>query len=61
MRETPNKCLRGRIAALRGARQLAYLFDMSRCLRSVRLVLHPARRFLQRFPSTVQRRNPPAQ
>jgi hypothetical protein len=31
----------GRIAALRGARNLAYLQDMSRLLRSVRLALHP--------------------
>jgi len=32
----------GRIAALRGARTLAYLKDMSRALRAVRLALHPA-------------------
>jgi hypothetical protein len=31
----------GRIAALRGARSLAYLSGMSRLLRSVRLALHP--------------------
>ena len=31
----------GRIAALRGARPLAYRHDMSRVLRSVRLALHP--------------------
>jgi len=36
-RETLNKWLRGRIAALRGTRSLAYLLDMSRSLRSVRL------------------------
>ena len=47
--ETLNKWLRGRIAAKRGARSLAYLLDMSRSLRSVRLALPPARRFLQRF------------
>jgi hypothetical protein len=50
-RETLNKWLRGRLAALRGARSLAYLLDMSRSLRSVRLALSPARRFLQRFLS----------
>ncbi|MCX7663282.1 MAG: hypothetical protein N2Z61_05985, partial [Tepidimonas fonticaldi] len=33
--------LRGRMAALRGARRLAYLLDMSRILRSVRLALQP--------------------
>jgi hypothetical protein len=31
----------GRIAALRGARFLAYRLDMSRSLRAVRLALHP--------------------
>jgi hypothetical protein len=31
----------GRIAVLRGARSLAYLYGMSRSLRSVRLALHP--------------------
>jgi len=54
-RETLNKLLRGRIAALRGARSLAYLLDMSRSLRSVRLALHPARGLLQRFPSQLKR------
>ena len=48
-KETLNKWLRGRIAAKRGARFLAYLLDMSRSLRSVRLALPPTRRFLQRF------------
>jgi len=33
--------LRVSIAALRGARTLAYLLDMSRVLRSVRLALKP--------------------
>jgi hypothetical protein len=33
--------LRGPMAALRGARSLAYLLDMSRSLRSVRLALGP--------------------
>ncbi len=49
-RETLNKLLRGRSASLRGARMLAYLFDMSRILRPVRAALDPARGFLQRFP-----------
>jgi hypothetical protein len=43
--------LRGRIAASRGARKLAYLHDMSRFLRAGLLALHPARRINQRFPS----------
>ena len=43
-------CLCGRIAALRGARDLDYPFDMSRFLRSVRLALHPAQTINQRFP-----------
>ena len=55
LRETLNNWLRGRIAALRGARSLAYLLDMSRSLRSVRLALHPARSFLQRLPSRLRR------
>jgi hypothetical protein len=41
------KWLRGRIAALRGARNLAVLLVLSRLLRSVRLALHPARPLLQ--------------
>lgn len=49
-RETLNKQLRGRIAALCGARPLAYLVDMSRVLRSVRLALHPAHSLVQCFP-----------
>jgi hypothetical protein len=44
-------CLRGRIAASRGARKLAYLHDMSRFLRAGFLALHPARRINQRFPN----------
>ncbi len=36
-----NNLLRGRMAALRGARGLAYLHDRSRLLRSVRLALQP--------------------
>ena len=43
--------LRGRIAASRGARKLAYLHDMSRFLRAGLLALHPARRINQRFPN----------
>lgn len=42
------KYLRGRIAVLRGARNLAYVADMSRFLRFVRLALHRARRLNQR-------------
>ena len=45
-------CLRGRmlaLSALRGTRKLAYPFDMSRFLCSVRLALHPAQRINQHF------------
>lgn len=49
-KEALNKLLRGRIAALRGARSFAYLIDMSRSLCAVRLALHPTRCFLQCFP-----------
>ena len=48
-------CLRGRmlaLSALRGTRKLAYRFDMSRFLCSVRLALHPAQRINQRFPKS---------
>ncbi len=38
---TWNNLLRDRMAALRGARSLAYLHDMSRSLRSMRLALRP--------------------
>ena len=51
-KETLKKWLRGRIAALRGARFLAYLFGMSWSLRAGRLALHPARSLLQCFLST---------
>ena len=44
-------CLYGRIVALRGARNLDYPVDISRFLRSVRLVLHPAQTINQRFPN----------
>lgn len=50
-----NKWLRGRIAALLGTRPPAYLFDMSRSLRSGRLPLHPARSLLRRFPHALDR------
>jgi hypothetical protein len=46
--------LRGRIAASRGARKLAYLHDMSRFLRAGLLALHPARRINQRFPNVFR-------
>lgn len=39
-----------RSTTLRGAHFLAYLFDKSRSLRSVRLVSHPVRSHIQRFP-----------
>ena len=47
--ETLINCLCGRIAALRGARNLDYPIDMSRLLRSVRLALHPAQTINQGF------------
>jgi hypothetical protein len=50
-RKTLFQRLRGLIAALRGARPLAYPDDMSRALRAVRLSLSPARSLLQRFPA----------
>jgi hypothetical protein len=48
-KETLNKWLRGRITALRGARNLNIFLYMPRFLRSVRLVLHPAQPFIQHF------------
>ena len=48
-KETLIKCLRERSAALRGARLLAYLKDMSRILCSVRLASHLAHLCNQRF------------
>jgi len=39
VKEDPHKRLRSHMAALRGAHFLAYLTDMSRSLRSVRLAL----------------------
>jgi len=49
MREGLNKRLRGRMAALRGARFLAHPIDMSRLLRSVRLAPQPLAAVLQIF------------
>jgi len=45
LRETLNELLRGRIAALRGARFPAYLLDRLRSLHAARQRLHPACRF----------------
>ena len=42
-------CLCGRIAALRGTRNLDIFLYMPRFLRSVRLALHPAQTINQRF------------
>ena len=42
----------GRIAALRGARNLDIFLYMPRFLRSVRLALHPAQTINQRFLNT---------
>jgi hypothetical protein len=50
LEEMPNKLMRRRVAALRGARSIVQLIDMSLSLRSVRLALHPATGFLRRFP-----------
>ena len=47
--ETLINCLCGRIAALRGTRNLDYTVDMSRLLRSGRLALHPAQTINQGF------------
>jgi len=49
-RKTLNELLRGRFAALRGARFLADLLDRLRALLDTRFLLLPARGFLQRFP-----------
>ena len=38
-----------RVASMRGTRSLVYRIDMSRLLRSVRLVLHLVRRINQRL------------
>ena len=42
-------CLCGRIAALRGTRNLDIFLYMPQFLRSVRLALHPAQTINQRF------------
>ena len=49
VKETLIYCLYGRIAALRGARNLNIFLYMSRFLRSVRLALHPAQTINQGF------------
>ena len=49
-REALNKLLREPMAALRGAQILAYLNDMSRILRSVRLALDSLATLVQRIP-----------
>ena len=53
-RETLIHCLCGRIAVLRGTRNIGYHVDMSRFLRSVRLAFHPAQAINQGFPNTLQ-------
>jgi uncharacterized lipoprotein len=50
---TSKKLLRGSIAALRGTRFLAYLFGMSRSLRSVRLALKSLATFFRGSPMKV--------
>jgi len=52
-KEGLHNLLRERIATLRGARSLAYLLDMSRSLRSVRLALRPLATVVQTFPKQV--------
>ena len=47
--ETRVNCLSGRIAALRGARNLNIFLYMSRFLGSVRLAIHPAQIINQGF------------
>ena len=49
-KETRINCLSGRIAALRGARNIKIFQYMPRFLRSARLALHPARTINQGFP-----------
>ena len=46
-------CLCGRIAALRGARNLNIFLYKPRFLRSVRLALHPAQTINQRFRNNI--------
>ena len=52
-KETLINCLCGRIAALRGARNLNIFQYMPRFLRSVRLALHPAQAINQHFPNAI--------
>ena len=49
-KDTLNKLLREPMAALRGAQILAYLNDMSRILRSVRLALDSLATLVQSIP-----------
>ena len=53
VKETLINCLCGRIAALRGARNLNIFIYMPRFLRSVRLALHPAQTINQGFLNAV--------
>lgn len=46
IKDSPNKCLRERIASLRGTRNLAVYRILSRFLRSVRLALHLDQRLI---------------
>jgi len=55
VKETLINCLCGRIAALRGARNLDILSYMPRFLRSVRLALHPAQAINQGFLNAALR------
>jgi len=54
-KETLINCLSGRIATLRGARNLNIFLYMSRFLRSVRLALHPAQTINQHFLNNLPR------
>jgi len=49
IRKTLINCLCGRIAALRGARNIDIFLYIPRFLRSVRLALHPAQTINQHF------------
>ena len=55
VRKTLINCLCGRIAALRGARNLNIFLYMLRFLRSVRLALHPAQVINQRFLKAIRK------
>jgi len=54
-REALINCPCGRIASLRGARNLNIFLYMPRFLRSVRLALHPAQAITQSFPKTYRK------